>query len=197
MRKAFMAALFLAVCAGASFAQGTTEYQKGEIFVGYSANFVDTDGAFSTNPNDDRDRFDGVNVAGALNVSRYFGVKADFSHHRKDANFTVGAVNTSVQARLTQFMGGVKVQDNALETRIRPFAHALIGVAHASADLNTGTVAANADDNGLALAFGGGVDIRVHKNIDVRAIQLDYNPNRFDGETDHNIRVGVGLNFRF
>src|SRR5215216_874865 len=106
MRKAFMAVLFLAVCAGASFAQ-STEYQKGEIFVGYSANFVDTDGAFSTNPDDERDRFDGINVAGAYNVSRYFGIKGDFSYHQKDADFIVGTTSTSVRARLTQFMGGV------------------------------------------------------------------------------------------
>jgi opacity protein-like surface antigen len=196
MRKAFIAALFVVACAAVSFGQGT-EYQKGEIYVGYSANFIDTDGAFSTNPNDERDRFDGVNVAGAANISRYFGLKADFSHHRKDGRFTVGTTTTDVRARLTQFMGGVKVQDNALETRFRPFAHALVGVAHASADLNTGTVSASDSDNGLALAFGGGLDIRVHKNVDIRAIQLDYNPNRFNGETDNNIRVGVGVNFRF
>jgi opacity protein-like surface antigen len=192
-----MAALILVACAGVSFAQGE-EYKKGEIFVGYSANQVDTNGAFDPSSNGDgRDNFNGINVEATGNLTRYFGIQGDFSYHQKEADFTVGTTTTNVKGKLTQFMGGVKVQDNALATRFRPFAHALVGVAHASADLRTPTVSASDSDNGLALALGGGVDVRATDSIDLRLVQVDYNPNRFNGETDHNVRLSFGVNFRF
>jgi opacity protein-like surface antigen len=191
-----MALLVLVGCASVSFAQG--EYKKGEIFVGYSANQVDTNGAFSPDPNDNgRDNFNGVNVEATGNLTRYFGVQGDFSYHRKEADFTFGTVTTNVKGQLTQFMGGVKVQDNATATRFRPFAHALVGVAHASSDLRTPTVSVSDDDNGLALALGGGLDVRATNSLDIRVVQVDYNPNRFNGETDNNIRLSFGVNFRF
>jgi hypothetical protein len=198
MRKAFIAALFLVACAAVSFAQ-TPEFQKNEVYVGYSANEVDTQGAFSSNPNDTgRDHFNGFNVEATRNVSRYLGVQADYSFHQKSQDVPVGTATGNVRARLQQFMGGVKVQDNALDVRFRPFAHALVGVAHDSVDaIVPSIITTNTSDNGLALAIGGGLDIRATKHIDVRAIQLDYNPNRNNGDTDHNFRIGAGLNFRF
>lgn len=197
MRKALFAALFLCVCAAAASAQ-TTDYRKGEFFAGYSANEVDTHGAFSTNPNDTgRNHFNGLNLEGTYNFTRYLGAQADFSYHQRSGDITVGTTTTNVTAKLTQFMGGIKIQDNANDTRIRPFAHALIGVAHASGEVNSVGVFGTETDNGLALAFGGGVDFRVAKKLDVRAVQVDYNPTHIVGETDHNIRISTGLNFRF
>jgi hypothetical protein len=50
-------------------------------------------------------------------------------------------------------------------------------------------------DTGFAAAFGGGIDIRASNRIDIRVIQIDYNPTRlFDG-TQHNLRVGIGIVF--
>jgi opacity protein-like surface antigen len=198
MRKAFFAALFLAVCATASFAQ-STDYKKGELFVGYSANEVDDNGAFSTSASDTgRDHFNGVNVEGAYNLTRYFGAQADFSYHQKDRSFVFAGTTTNVTARLTQLMGGVKVQDNATASRLRPFAHALVGLAHASGEVNTTGIGSSTNsDNGLAIAVGGGLDFRVAKRVDVRAVQVDYNPVRISGDTAHNIRISTGLNFHF
>src|SRR5438105_2624576 len=116
MRKAFIAALFIAVCASASFAQ-SKDYKKGEFFAGYSANEVDTQGTFSSTG---RDHFNGLNLEGTYNLTRYFGAQADFSYHQKSENFTFGTTTSTVTARLSQFMGGVKVQDNATESRLRP-----------------------------------------------------------------------------
>jgi hypothetical protein len=54
----------------------------------------------------------------------------------------------------------------------------------------------------LALGFGGGVDIKVHPSVAIRAVQLDYlpfrvrNPITLDKEWSHNLRVQVGLTFR-
>jgi opacity protein-like surface antigen len=198
MRKAIFTALFVAACAAGAFAQGT-DYRKGDLFVGYSANFVDTQGALSTDPNaTGRDRFDGVNVEGTYNLARYFGAQADFSFHQKTTDFSdTTGVATSVRARLTQLLGGVKVQDNATDARLRPFAHALVGVAHGDARLDDAGIITTSSDNGLALALGGGLDIGVSKHWDVRAAQVDYNPIRSEGETQHNIRLSFGVNYRF
>lgn len=48
-------------------------------------------------------------------------------------------------------------------------------------------------DTGLAAALGGGLDIRLNKRLDLRAIQVDYNPTRLFGSTQHNIRIGIGI----
>jgi hypothetical protein len=50
---------------------------------------------------------------------------------------------------------------------------------------------------GPALVLGGGLDIRLTKNLDLRTFQIDYNPVWTQGETFHNGRLGIGLNFRF
>ncbi len=204
MRKALFLALFFVFCAPLAFAQG--DFQRGEIGVMYSNNRVDTDGAFSGDPNDNsRDSFNGVNIDAGYNFTRYVGAKADFSYHQKSQEFrgvTIGPTRVNVDANLTQFMGGIKIQDNAMETRVRPFSQALFGVGHVSVDASGGgggLPAINFSDSetGFAAALGGGLDIRVHRNVDIRAIKIEYNPVRIEGETGNNIRLGVGLNFRF
>ena len=199
MRKALFTALFFVFCAPLAFAQG--DFQRGEFGVMYSHNLVDTDGAFSNDPNDTgRDGFNGVNIDAGYNFSRYFGAKVDFSYHKKSNSLTVPAAGTfNVDGKLTQFMGGVKIQDNAVDTKVRPFAQLLLGVGRVEVEASgTGIPAGfGVSETGFAAAVGGGLDIRVHKNVDIRAIKVEYNPVRIEGETGNNIRLGVGLNFRF
>ena len=197
MRKALFTALFFVFCAPLAFAQG--DFQRGEFGVMFSHNRVDTGGAFSPDINDTgRDGFHGVNIDAGYNFTRYVGAKADFSYHSKSADFAVPGGNVSIDAKLTQFMGGIKIQDNAVETKVRPFAQLLVGVGRATADINSPAVGVFGEsETGFAAAVGGGLDIRVHKNVDIRAIKVEYNPVRIQGETDNNIRLGVGLNFRF
>jgi opacity protein-like surface antigen len=196
MRKALFMALFFVFCAPMAFAQD--DFQRGEFGVMFSHNRVDTDGAFNPDPADTgRDGFNGVNIDAGYNFSRYVGAKADFSYHQKSTDFPITGGTVNLKGKLTQFMGGVKVQDNSTATRVRPFAQFLIGVGRVNIESNS--VLGNFDESetGLAAAVGGGLDIRVHRNVDFRAIKIEYNPVRIDGETGNNIRLGVGLNFRF
>ena len=196
MRKALFTALFFVFCAPLAFAQG--DFQRGEFGVMFSHNRVDTDGAFNPDPNDfSRDGFNGVNVDAGYNFTRYVGAKADFSYHQKSADVPSIGGTVNLDAKLTQFMGGVKIQDNSTETKVRPFAQALVGLGRVEIDSNTFLGNVDSSETGLAAAFGGGLDIRVHRNVDVRAIKIEYNPVRIEGETGNNIRIGVGLNFRF
>jgi hypothetical protein len=46
---------------------------------------------------------------------------------------------------------------------------------------------------GFSGVIGGGLDIRAGKRIDVRVIQVDYNPTHVEGEWQHNFRIGAGI----
>jgi hypothetical protein len=205
MRKALFAVLFLAFSAPLALAQ--TEYKRGEFGVGYSANFVDSQGAFSTSPTaDDRDTFHGFYVNGGYNFTRYVGVQAEVSHHRKTTDFTsVTGLASNLEGRLTQGLFGVKVQDNATETRVRPFARALVGVGKASGEFTIGTTTSSDDDTGFAGAFGGGLAFRLGPHADLTT-SADWNPIHLSDNTTvgggssewtHNFRLGVGVTFRF
>jgi hypothetical protein len=55
----------------------------------------------------------------------------------------------------------------------------------------------------FAMSFGGGLDLKVHKNVDIRLIQFDWNPifrgdrdtqfGVFPGVMQNNLKVGVGV----
>lgn len=201
MRKLIMLALFIACATPFTFAQAISsgEYNKVEFFGGYSHNRVDT-GLSDDEPAlddfvDEREGFNGFNTSITGNVSRYVGLKFDYAFHRKSFDF--------IDADLHNFLGGVQIKDNSKETKVKPFVHALIGAAHARADVDNVVCAQaigipcptdiNDSETGLAGVVGGGLDFRVSPRFDVRAIQFDYNPTRLGGETQHNFRVGVGI----
>jgi opacity protein-like surface antigen len=201
MRKALFMALFFVCCAPLAF--GQDEFKRGEFGVMFSHNRVDTDGAFNPDPADTgRDGFHGVNIDAGYNFTRYVGAKADFSYHTKSTRIGVptappGGATIELDGRLTQFMGGIKLQDNSTETRVRPFVQALVGVGHVNVESDSIIGNFDQSETGFAAAVGGGLDIRIHRNVDFRAIKVEYNPVRIEGETGNNIRLGVGLNFRF
>lgn len=198
-----------------------SDFKRSEFYVGYSNQQVDT-GADSDTGNTARDffndrlSFNGFEAAGVYNVSRYVGIKGDFSgvYRNRDFRRTVGAGTTSTTASfetknsLYNVLGGVQIKDNATETRIKPFGHALVGVGHArtkvenltttnAGSTTTGTFFADSfSDTGLSMAFGGGLDIKINNKIDFRAVQVDYNPIRLNGAFDHNVRFGIGVVFR-
>ncbi|HEX7317433.1 MAG TPA: outer membrane beta-barrel protein [Pyrinomonadaceae bacterium] len=199
MRKIFMAALFLACTAPFTFAQTGDDYNKYDIGVLYSHNRVDI-GVEDPNQNfiDEREGFNGVEAFVKGNVSRYVGLKGSYSFHRKsfDVNGGTAATTFDIDGDIHQFLGGVEFKDNAKETKVKPFAHVLAGVAHARVEADNATVSFTETETGFGAAIGGGVDFKLSDRVDLRAIQFDYNPNRADGQTTHNFRIGIGLIFR-
>ena len=191
----------IAVCASIAAAQD--DYKKFEFFGGYSHNFVNTDSF------DEREGFPGFETAATANLSRYFGLKFDFSAHFKDKSvplFTIqgGSGSLEIDSQLYNFLGGVQLKDNSSDSRFKPFAHALVGAAHARNKLDFNSVGCIAifpspcvnqkvSETGFAGAFGGGLDIRANDRIDIRVIQADYNPTRLFGSTQHNFRIGAGI----
>ena len=199
MRKLFMAALFVACTSSFAFAQSSDEYNKYDFGVLYSHNRVDV-GVEDPNQNfiDNREGFHGVEAFIKGNVSRYVGLKGSYSFHRKSFDIDGGTAATSfdVDADLHQFLGGVEFKDNAPDTKVKPFAHALAGVAQARTNVDNATVSFDESETGFGAAIGAGVDFRINDRVDFRAVQFDYNPNRANGQTSHNFRVGIGFIFR-
>ena len=216
MKKFILALSLTAIAAAVSF--GQDDHKKAEVYVGYSNGQVDT--GFDSGDDlgdflEDRRTFHGVNVSGVYNLTRYFGVKADvsatYNGTRDTFDFSSGGTQFTVSAKtnnsLYNFLGGVQVKDNSRSGRFKPFAHALVGAAHARTRVSDFTCAPqnlcatvvippeSFSDTGFAGAFGGGLDIRLNDRFQVRAFQVDYNPTRIEGFTQHNARIGAGIVF--
>ena len=201
------------IFACASIAAAQSDYKKFEFFGGYSHNRVDT-GIGDDDPSvqdifDEREGFNGFEISATGNLTRFIGLKGDFSGHFKSRTFPIPGIpsaSVDIDTRLFNFLGGVQIKDNSNEGTFKPFVHALAGVAHARARLEFNDVACVAivpspcansteSETGFAAAFGGGLDIRASDRISIRAIQVDYNPTRLFDSTQHNFRIGVGIVF--
>lgn len=197
MRKLILLALFITCSAPLTFAQSTSdEYDKVNVFAGYSHNRLDT-GVSNEDPElddivDEREGANGFNASVTGNVSRYVGLKFDYSFHQRSIEF--GADSTDF--RLQNFLGGVQFKDNSKDEskKVKPFAHVLVGAARASVDLTEfDEDFEDFSETGFAAGIGGGVDFRINDRFDFRAIQFDYNPTRFSDEMQHNFRIGIGV----
>lgn len=217
-KKAIIALSIAAVSAASVLAQSSgDDYKKGEFFVGYSNGQVDT-GVDSGNSGidffRDRESFNGFNVSGVYNVSRFIGIKGDLSGTYNSTRFsgTFPGPNDDVtisgenKNSLYNFVGGVQIKDNSNEGRIKPFGHVMAGLGHFRTKVNdftcTGTdcptflpPSETFTDNGFSGVIGGGIDFRLNNRVQIRAIQVDYNPIRVGGETLNNVRLGAGIVF--
>lgn len=220
MNKLFLAFCLTLISSVFAFAQTSGDYKKGEVYVGYSNQQVDT-GADSDSGNaardffNDRLNFNGFEVSGVYNVSRFVGLKGDFSGAYRKQDFSVTnsigttatTINLTTNNSLYNALGGVQFKDNSSDAKVKPFAHVLAGVGHArtkvtdvtcfsSTVANCSTLPQSFSDTGLAGAFGGGLDVKLSNKVDLRAFQVDYNPIRLDGQIQHNARFGIGLVFK-
>jgi hypothetical protein len=164
------------------------DYKKWEFFGGYSAMQFDNIGGDTGNANidkllDGRNTLRGFNASITRNFHPYVGFTFDYSLHLREDNIdnipgATGTVDTTVQ----NFLGGITFKNNATNARFKPFGHVLFGVATQKEDLDSPQLATSfgvsdfhVNETSFAMAFGGGLDIRVNDRIDIRAIQIDWN----------------------
>jgi opacity protein-like surface antigen len=211
MRKLLLLTAFILACASVSLAQ-STDYNKVEFYGGYSHARVDT-GIDDSDLDDDgfgdffRDRrgYNGFDTSITGNLTRYFGLKANFTAHFKSDSISDSGITVNTRERLYNFLGGVQIKDNSKEARFKPFAHALAGAAHQSVRFSSPLVTDtfDVDDTSFALKIGGGIDVRVHPRVDLRLVEVNYNPVfsgdqtidgvTFSGKTQHNFTIGAGI----
>ena len=117
----------------------------------------------------------GWNGGANMYITSHLGVTGDFSGvYGSGSSFTTYTFGPVVSMR---------------KHAISPFAHALFGGAHAST--------AGIGDNGMAMMFGGGLDVG-GKKFAFRAAQVDWMVTRFNGFSDkNNVRVSTGAIYRF
>jgi hypothetical protein len=117
----------------------------------------------------------GWNGAANMYITRWLGVTGDFG----------GAYSNGLH--FYTYTGGPVVSTH--KGQFSPFVHFLIGGAHASAS--------GFSDSGIAMMFGGGVDLG-KKPLAIRLAQFDWLSTRFNGFTDNNnFRFSTGAIFRF
>jgi opacity protein-like surface antigen len=187
MKKLFMLAAVVLLLAPAVLAQ-SDEYKKWEFFGGYSAlNFDnlgdDTDNANVNDLLNEKNTLRGFNVAVGYNFHKFVGAKFDYSLHLREDNFSrplgSGTIDTTVQ----NFLGGIQIKNNLEDgPRFKPFGHALFGFANQKIDVDSPQLPAvlgisdfSVNETSFAMAFGGGLDIKLNNRFDIRAGQIDWN----------------------
>ena len=185
----------------------TNSSSRGEVYVGYSGTVarVSPGGGFVGS---ERKVNHGAQTSVTFNVSRFVGIKGDFSvgySDRREAFAVPGRITTTTRRTVIyNILGGVQFKDNESDAVVQPFGHALVGVGiyrqHFRKCLtnnapDTTFCGTAVKDVGLAGAFGGGLDFRVTNRAGIRLVS-DYNPMRIEGETIHNYRFGVGMVFK-
>jgi hypothetical protein len=170
-----------------------------------------------------RRNFHGFEGSVTYNVSRYVGIQGDITGHFKTQSyldtFTPPGVKQTLnnRERLYNFLGGIQIKNNRRDARIKPFGRMLVGVARYTNEQSQTldlfpqfNFAIQDRATSFALKVGGGLDIKAGKRIDIRLIEVDYNPvfagNRnprsisgpftavsFTGRTANNFTIGAGI----
>ena len=210
-RMLFLMALFI-VCVPPAFAQQSRsdEYPKFEWFVGYSVlgDANQENGKiltfFGTNT--------GFETSLTRNLSRRWGIKGDFSFHfgtnRGDGSFILSGTQTSpvngdltFEHRLFNFLIGPEFKARN-RSRVTPLAFTLVGAGLSRGEvkitLPTSTINVKVSDTGVALALGGGLDVKAANRLSFR-FTADYNPVYAGGSAidprgwrDH-VRFSLGI----
>jgi len=152
-----------------------------DLFGGYSYLNIDTNGLSS------RQNANGWEASVSGNFNKWFAAEAAVSGYYK--NYDVLGVNVAVQDY--SYVAGPRVNFKPL------FVHALIGGDHLSA----GALGASASQDGLAGAFGGGLQWRFSRQLSFRT-SADYVLSRHNilggsSVTQNNFRVSVGIVYGF
>src|SRR5690349_7474608 len=159
------------------------DYKKYEFFGGYSAlyfdNFAgDTDSPAVNSVLGNRQTLRGFNLAITRNFHKYVGAKFDYSLHLREDNFSRPAGSGTIDTTLQNILGGIQIKNNQEDgPTFKPFGHALFGIAVQKVDVDSPNLPAlfgindfHTNETSFAMAFGGGLDIKLNKRIDVRAI---------------------------
>ena len=195
MKRLAVLATLILISATAALAQD--DYKKYEFFARYSALWLDNLAGDTGSPAVDdvlgeKQNLRGFNVAGVYNFHKYVGAKFDYSLHLREDNFSRPAGSGTIDTTLQNILGGIQIKNNMEDgPTFKPFGHALFGIAVQKVDVDSPNLPAlfgindfHTNETSFAMAFGGGLDIKLNNRIDIRAIQVDWNIiNRGDQQT--------------
>jgi outer membrane immunogenic protein len=171
MRRFIWLALAILAVGGTARAQETP---AAEVSLGYS--YLRLGGSGGINQN-------GGSASAAFNVNHWFGVVGEVGgYHASPFGVGLDTYTFLVGPRFSYRNG----------SRVTPFAQVLVGGAH----LTAGLAGETASTTAFAFSTGGGVDLRVSRNIAFRP-QLDYIGMRSNGSTLNCTRASASVVFRF
>ncbi|MGC2334091.1 MAG: outer membrane beta-barrel protein [Candidatus Acidiferrales bacterium] len=166
-----------------------------ETFAGYSYIHMNDLGTASLN---------GGSASVAVDPTGWLGIDGDFGGYE--------GAKTGLNGTMWTYLFGPRISWR--RGRITPFAQALFGGAHTSADppaevgslvrprREAGVAGGGvfASSNTFATALGGGVDVNATEHVSVRLIQAEYLLTEFkDGvhNRQNSVRISTGVVFRF
>lgn len=176
-----------------------------EIFGGYSFLRLNL-GADPTLGNLGSVDLNGFDTSIAGNFTRHVGVVGEFGFYRTSLSNIATLGTASGDAEVLTFLTGPRVVLH--RGRIEPFVQGLFGAARASASATTIPATTTATTSLLsgftsgqagyafAYALGGGVDLRLNRNIAIRLGQIDYLGANVNSQQLNNFRYSAGIVFR-
>ena len=173
MRKTICAACLVIIAYLPAMAQDTP---KVEVFGGYSWA---------------GGNFHGWNGSVTANITKSFGVVADFSGHY--GNEEDGSILIKEDAHSVLFGPRFSCRGK----RLTPFAYALFGFTHFHQSATVSGQRLSDADTGFSSALGGGLDVKLNNRIAIRAFQLDYFRPNFFGEAHNRGRLAFGVVLKF
>jgi hypothetical protein len=188
MQKFLVLVVFLGLFSLPLMAQDSP---KAEVFGGYQ--YLHTGDIESVSGNSQN--FNGWDASATGYFHKHLGVQGDFG----GAYATISGVS----AHIYTYTGGPVVSLNA-GGKVNPFVHALFG----GVRLGLSESGVSVSENGFAMMFGGGVDVKATRAIALRLFQADwvyyhFGRNTVGGETipsfsqSNNVRIATGIVFRF
>lgn len=195
MRKLLFMALLFAGCTSLSSGQ-TPDEPRNEFFAGYSYHSADIN-TLTIDPH--RTGQNGLNLAYKRNLNGLVGFRIDASAHFKRDSQTLAGGQFSRKRDQYYLLAGPEFKARG-DRSVTPFAHALAGASlfrgFTTLTTPTGNVFTFDDATSLAVALGGGLDVRVRDRLAIRVFQVDYIPTFFGPGRQDNFRVSFGVVFK-
>ncbi|MHB8217745.1 MAG: outer membrane beta-barrel protein [Candidatus Sulfotelmatobacter sp.] len=186
MRKSLAVGLWLGLLGAAPLAKAQEEPSKVDIYGGYYY------ARFNVNANvpgiAPSATYFGKGGGGQLeyNLKNWLGVVGDL------AGFYATSSDGSFAGGVFTYLLGPRV--NFRRGKFTPFVQALFGGVRTTDGIAQSTGA----ENNFAMTAGGGIDVKVSRNVSVRPIQAEYFmtkiPDGLNNRQD-NLRIGVGIVF--
>jgi outer membrane protein OmpA-like peptidoglycan-associated protein len=139
-----------------------------------------------------------------VNFGNYFGVKADFMGYTQGSGLKNQLRDKfdytySASGNVFTYMFGPQIKKHT--GIVQPFGEVLVGAAHTNAYANIanaegGSASGSGNNNGFALAAGGGIDFKINRYFSARPVEVDYLLTRFSANHVANYTANQN-NFRY
>src|SRR5258707_11652947 len=138
----------------------------------------------------------GVDTSLFYNVTPHVSIGGDFSFLFGSTSETIGTLKFDTTLHRQTYLFGPQFNFYP-DDKVKVFVHPLFGVVHDTVKFDFGTSTTDSSASAFAMAFGGGLDVRVTPRVSIRVFEADYLPTHFGGEFQNNFRLSTGLVLRF